>query len=110
MTKKLRETLNVRLDEPLARELRRIALTWDTTESDAARNLLRYGIEVTRKLQAAHMAEPFSWEREREAWDSRPGLIEIEARWREMTDSELIERELYDWLPPTDDEIDENAP
>ena len=63
-SRKLKEVLNVRLDEPLAKELRRIAVTSEQTESEVARWLLRYGIEVSRRLQAAQMSEPFSWEKD----------------------------------------------
>ena len=41
-----------------------------------------------------------------EPFDSRPGIVEIDARWREMTGEELIERGLHEWLPPTEEEVD----
>ncbi len=106
--KKLRDVLNVRLDERLAREIRRIATTREQSESEVARWLLRYGIEVSRRLEAANLSELYAWEKEPsdEPFDSRPGIVEIDARWREMTGEELIERGLHEWLPPTEEEVD----
>jgi ribbon-helix-helix CopG family protein len=103
--RKLKEVLNVRLDEPLARELRRLAATREQSESEVARWLLRYGIEVSRRLEATKLSQPYEWEVERDernAFEDRPGLVEIEAKWRPMTDEELIERGLQDWLPSPD--------
>jgi hypothetical protein len=102
--RKLKEVLNVRLDEPLARELRRLAATREQSESEVARWLLRYGIEVSRRLEATRLNQPWEWEVENDEdpFAERPGLIEIEAKWRPMTDGELIERNLHDWLPLPD--------
>lgn len=86
--RKLREVLNVRLDEPLAREIGRIAGAEGRSESEVARSLLRYGIEVVRRLQMAEFSRPFSWEEERED-DPYPEVVEIQARWRRMTDEEI---------------------
>lgn len=91
--RKLRDVLNVRLDEPLARELARIAGSEGRSESDVARRLLGYGIEVIRRLQAQEFARPFSWQEEQED-EPYPGVIEIEARWRPMTDEEIDEHGL----------------
>jgi hypothetical protein len=77
--RKLSEVLNVRLDQPLAREIGRIAGTQGRSESEVARDLLRYGIEVQRRLEAGHLAKPFSWTRERDE-DDEPGKLIIEAR------------------------------
>jgi hypothetical protein len=86
--RKLREVLNVRLDEPLARELARIAGSQARSESEVARSLLRYGIEVLRRLEAHDFTRPFAWEDEPEG-EPYPGVIEIEARWRPMTEDEI---------------------
>src|SRR3954464_3439412 len=91
--RRLREVLNVRLDEPLARELARIAGSEGRSESDVARTLLGYGIEVVRRLQAQAFERPFSWQEEQED-EPYPGLIEIQARWRRMSDEEIDERGL----------------
>jgi hypothetical protein len=60
----LREVLNVRLDAPLVGEIARISATWNRSESDVARTLLGYGIEVVRRMQAAEFQRPFSWQEE----------------------------------------------
>jgi hypothetical protein len=88
ISRKLKEVLNVRLDEPLAKELARIAGAQGRSESEVARGLLGYGIEVVRKLQAQEFARPFSWQegQEDEPW---PGIVEVEARWRPMTEEEI---------------------
>ena len=54
------------------------------------------------------LSELFAWEKEPsdDPFDSRPGIVEIDARWREMTDEELIERGLNEWLPPTEKDVD----
>jgi hypothetical protein len=102
--RKLKEVLNVRLDERLSRELRRIALTRGQSESEVARWLLRYGIEVSRRLEAQNLAEPYSWEIEPndDPFAERPGVVEVEAKWRPMTDDELIARGFHEWLPDDD--------
>ena len=85
-----REILNVRLDEPLARELGRIAAVQGISESEVARTLLGYGIEVIRRLEAGRYSDPFEWARKREDPDERwPTTIDIEARERPMTDEEV---------------------
>jgi hypothetical protein len=82
--RKLREVLNVRLDQPLAREIRRIAAVQDKTESEVARALLSHGAEVERRLEAQrlerHHADP---------GNDRPGRVVIEARWEPLSDEEL---------------------
>jgi hypothetical protein len=99
--RKLKEVLNVRLDEPLARELRRIAGSRGSSESDVARRLLGFGIEVERRLEAARLSDRWEWERPEpdHPFDERPGTIEIEATWRPLTDEELIEHGFHEWLP-----------
>ncbi len=86
--RKLKEVLNVRLDEPLARELRRIATDKARTESEVARELLSYGVEVARRLDAQRFSKPYGSEyRDRD----EIGVVEIEARWRRLTEDELDE-------------------
>lgn len=85
---KLRQILNVRLDDPLARELRRISDTQGRSESEVARTLLGYGIEVVRRLEADAYRRPFAWQ-EKDDDEPFPGIIEIEAAWRPMTEEEI---------------------
>jgi hypothetical protein len=104
--RKLKEVLNVRLDEQLARELARIAATEGRSESDVARTLLGYGIEVVRRLQAASFSRPFAWQEPPDD-DPYPGVIEIEARWRPMTDDEIDAAGLRDYVGyPIDDDVE----
>ena len=77
--KPLREVLNVRLDEPLAREIERIASILGSSESEAARRLLQYGIEVQRKLQADELQRPYNYTLSPE----KHRFPEIKARWVE---------------------------
>jgi hypothetical protein len=102
--KKLREVLNVRLDGPLAGELARVAAGWNKTESEAARALLGYGIEVVRRLESVDFVRPFAWQEAAEDWEGhRPGIVDIQASYRPMTDEELIARKLYEFLPDEDE-------
>lgn len=83
--RKLKEVLNVRLDEPLARELRRIATDRGRTESEVARELLAYGVEVARRLDADRFSRSYTEEyRDR----GEAGTVEINARWRPLTADE----------------------
>lgn len=107
--RKLREVLNVRLDEPLALELRRIAGAQGRSESEVARTLLGYGIEVVRRLEAKAFARPFSWQETDEVEDRVPGLLEIEARWRPMTDEEIDVHGLRPYVGYIDDEGEDHA-
>ena len=110
--RRLREVLNLRLDEPLARELRRIAASRGTSESEVARNLLGYGIEVSRRIEAEDLARPFSWEEERpnDDWPERPRMLVIDVSWREMTDEELVARGLGQLFLSDEDEELHDAP
>jgi hypothetical protein len=103
--KKLREVLNVRLDAPLARELRRIAASRGKSESEVARWLLGYGIEVSRRLEAQEMSQPYAWEidPEHDAESNVPHMVEIEARTRPMTPEEIAARGMWDWIEDEDE-------
>jgi hypothetical protein len=95
---KLREVLNVRLDEPLAREVARIAGVRGVSESEVARTLLGFGIEVLRRLEAGRYSEPFEWRRTGDPIDEWPTTIDIEARERPMTDEEVDRAGLRDFV------------
>jgi hypothetical protein len=107
--RKLSSVLNVRLDEPLARELRRIADARGSSESEVARTLLGYGIEVARRLEADAFKRPFSWQ-EREDEEPFPGIIEIEAKWRPMTEEEIDVHGLREYVGYGDGEEEQHAP
>lgn len=82
----LREVLNVRLDQALAREIQRIASVKGKTESEVARMLLSYGAEVERRLEAESLMRHHA-----ETRDDRLARIVIEARREPLTDAELDE-------------------
>jgi predicted transcriptional regulator len=84
--RKLREVLNVRLDEPLAREIRRIADVRGKSESEVARQLLSYGAEVERRLQMQELARHHA-----ASEDTRLGNVIIEARWEPFPEDVLDE-------------------
>jgi hypothetical protein len=109
--RKLSSVLNVRLDDPLARELRRIADAQGRSESEVARTLLGYGIEVVRRLDADAFRQPFSWQ-EREDEEPFPGIVEIEAKWRPMTEEEIDTHGLREYVGYSllEEEDEEHAP
>jgi hypothetical protein len=78
--RKLKEVLNVRLDVPLAAEIRRIAMAEGRSESDVARTLLGYGVDVSRQLEAQRLSRPY--EEEYPDPESR-GFVSIQAEWIE---------------------------
>jgi hypothetical protein len=95
--RKLREVLNVRLDAPLARELARAAGARGQSESEVARSLLRYGIEVQRRLETQDLSVPFGWEKELED-EPWPSVVEITAKWRPMSEDEIDEHGLRGYV------------
>jgi hypothetical protein len=102
--RKLKEVLNVRLDEPLAKEIRRLATAQGRSESEVARKLLGYGAEVERRLEAQRLMGHYSAQREEPA-----GWIRIEAElvpytWEEAREiQERLER--GEQNPPTWDDV-----
>jgi len=84
----LREVLNVRLDDALAREIRRIAAAQGGSESEVARTLLSYGAEVARRLEAQRLMSHYT-SREPEF-----GRVVIDAHWEPLSDEELAEHGL----------------
>jgi hypothetical protein len=78
--RKLKEVLNVRLDVPLASEIRRIAMAQGRSESDVARTLLGFGVDVTRQLEAQRLTRPYEVEY---AEPDEYGHISIRAEWIE---------------------------
>jgi hypothetical protein len=95
--RKLKEVLNLRLDEPLAREIGRIAGSENQSDSEVARTLLTYGIEVVRRLDAQAFKRPYAWQEPTED-EPYPEIVEIEARRRPMTDEEIDLRGLRSYV------------
>jgi hypothetical protein len=52
------EVLNLRVDEALSGEIKRIAIQHETSESDAARRLLAWGVEAHRAKEARDLLQP----------------------------------------------------
>lgn len=99
---KLKEVLNVRLDVPLAAELRRIAGSTGQSESEVARQLMGYGVDVWRQLESQRLSRPYRYDypsRRDDDDPEPPGVLEIEARWRRATMDEL---RFIDWPWPED--------
>jgi len=78
--KKLKEILNLRLDAPLAKEIRRLAAAQERSESEVARTLLGYGAEVERRLEAQRLNRHYSVEDA-----DRPGRVQIQAEFVPFT-------------------------
>lgn len=75
----------MRLDQPLAQEIRRIAVDRGSTESEVARLLLSYGVEVQRRLDSQRFSR--SYESEYGERDE-PGVVEIQAQWVPVSEGE----------------------
>ena len=56
------EVLNLRVDAGLSREIKRIAQQRETSESDAARMLLGWGVEAHRNMEAKVLMRPYDYE------------------------------------------------
>ncbi len=53
------EVLNLRVDEPLAKEIKRIAGQKEASESEVARMLLGWGVEAHRSMEAKELLRPY---------------------------------------------------
>jgi hypothetical protein len=53
------ETLNLRIDPALAREIERIAKRRGVSDSEAARSLLALGVDADRTIEAAWLRRPY---------------------------------------------------
>jgi hypothetical protein len=56
------EVLNLRIDEALSREIKRIAKQRGESESEAARMLLGWGVEAHRRMEAKVLLRPYNYE------------------------------------------------
>jgi hypothetical protein len=86
--KGLSDVLNLRVDEALSREIDRIAAVEGISASEAARNLINYGVEVQRQVEASYLRLPYSLDRR-----ATPGRVVIDAAWKIYTRRELWEQE-----------------
>jgi hypothetical protein len=53
------EVLNIRVDEPLANEIKRIASQRAKSESEVTRMLLTWGVEAHRSMEAKELLRPY---------------------------------------------------
>jgi hypothetical protein len=86
------EVLNLRVDEALSRELKRIAGARGTSESDVARMLLGWGVEAHRNMEAKDLLRPYD-----AAEPEWPQRMRVEVRW-ESFDPETGET-IIEWRP-----------
>ncbi|MCA1702610.1 MAG: hypothetical protein LC808_04820 [Actinobacteria bacterium] len=80
--------LNLRVDDALSREIDRIAGVEGVSASEVARNLLAYGVEVQRQVEASFLRLPYTLDREK-----TEGRVVIDAAWKPFTSRELWERD-----------------
>ena len=77
------EVLNLRVDEALSGEVKRIAGQHETTDSDAARRLLGWGVEAHRAMEARRLLR---------AYDAPapefPQRMRITVQWEEFDPAE----------------------
>ena len=78
--------LNLRVDDALSREIDRIAAVEETSASEAARELLGFGVEVQRQIEASYLRLPYTLDRTK-----TDGHVVIEAAWKPYTARELWE-------------------
>ena len=95
--KQLSGVLNLRVDDALPREIERIAGLNGTTASETARQLIRYGVEVERQVQASRCNSPTTGtsRKRRDAWSSTPHGRPI--RGRELMEREDLTRRMSMW-------------
>ena len=85
------EALNLRVDELLSKELKRIAARRGTSESDVARMLLGWGVEAHRNMEAKELLRPY--DADDPDWPMR---MRVEVRW-EAFDPETGETVIERW-------------
>jgi hypothetical protein len=91
MTERKTDILNLRLDPSLAQEIDRIAEWRGRTASEVARDLLHYGIQAERELEAEELKRPFHGVPiDRSAENVH---VVVEARYRFYTVAELSARD-----------------
>ena len=73
------ETLNLRIEDALSAELKRIAGTRESSESDVARMLLGWGVEAHRHMEAQALLRPYD-----AAASDWPVRMRVEVRFEEF--------------------------
>jgi hypothetical protein len=90
--KPLSDVLNLRIDDALAREVDRIAKVQEKSASEVARQLLEYGVEVQRQVEASYLRLSYKVD-----VATTEGRVVVDAAWRPYTQRELweIEAEMH---------------
>lgn len=86
--KALSDVLNFRVDEAVAREIERMAKVEERSASEVARELIAYGVDVKRQIEASLLKLPYTMDVGKTA-----GRVVIEAAWRPYSQRELWEME-----------------
>jgi hypothetical protein len=77
------EVLNLRIDEPLNREIERIAAQRGQSASDTARMLLGWGVRAHRAMEARLLMRPYDYEE-----PTFPQRMVIDVHWEEIDPDE----------------------
>ena len=77
--KALGSVINLRVPDPLSAEVKRIARQHETTESDAARRLLVWGVEAHRAMEAAMLSRSYDYDPAERSGD--PVRMRVSVTW-----------------------------
>jgi hypothetical protein len=75
------EVLNLRIDEAMSREVKRIAKQGDQPESETARALIAWGIEAHRAREVALLELPYDMGNDPVDRHGEPLVLRVVARW-----------------------------
>ena len=74
------EVLNLRIDEAMSEEIKRIAALDGSPESETARGLIGWGIDAHRAREAARLTLPYDVTTPQDRY-GRPLYLRIAAEW-----------------------------
>ena len=74
------EVLNLRVDEAMSKEIKRIATQRGAAESEAARMLIEWGIEAHRAREVAMLQLRYDVDTPHDK-DGDPLVLRVQARW-----------------------------
>jgi hypothetical protein len=77
------EVLNLRIDEAMGKEIKRIATQQGTPESEAARSLLEWGIEAHRAKEVAVLQLPYDTDNPTDEHGD-PLVLKVRAVWTQF--------------------------
>lgn len=82
------EVLNLRIDEAMSREIKRIAAVDGSVESETARALIAWGIEAHRAREAARLRLPYDVTTPEDR-HGNPMSLQITAEWVAFDQEEM---------------------